>query len=154
VTDSLPDTITINGEEISKSEALGLVRMLCEDAKQIAGEFHTMNRSNKFRQNWPNEYLFADSQWKSFVEACRTMYAQRLADPKTPPAEARRMHLALVLQSMVQHSGAEVDNRLQIAPGTLQFDGDPFENKKIAETFRQPNTLKDLLLGSAGRTMH
>lgn len=141
--------IEINGEQISAHEAASLVRMLCNDAKQIAGTFHGMNRSAKFRANWPNEYVFADANWKTFVEASRSMYAQRLADPKTPPVDARRMHLAMVLQTMAEQ-GAEKDPRLQLAPNTQQYVGDPFENRKIVNDFgKHSGTFKDLLMGSA-----
>jgi hypothetical protein len=144
------DMIEVNGERIPKSEALGLIRMLCNDAKQIAGEFHNMERSAKFRANWPSEYLFADTQWKNFIEAARAMYAERLGDPKTKPEDARKMHLAIVLYTMAEQ-GAEIDPRLQLAPNTQQFEGDPFENKKIANDFgKHSNTFKDLLMSTAG----
>lgn len=143
--------IEINGEQISASEAAKLVRMLCNDAKEIAGVFHGMNRSEKFRKNWPSEYVFADANWKTFVEAARQMYAARLGDPKTPPDDARKMHLALVLQTMAEQ-GAEKDPRLQLAPNTLQYEGDPYENRKIANDFgTHSNTFKELLMGSATR---
>jgi len=142
-------SIVINGEQIGATEAASLVRMLCHDAEEMAGQFHNMNRSVKFRANWPDEYLFAQAEWKNFVEAVRLMYAKRLGDPKCPPAEARKMHLAMVLQTMAEQ-GAEKDPRIQLAPGTQQFEGDRFENKKIIEQFgKQSNTFKDLLLGSA-----
>ncbi len=141
--------IEINGEQISATEAASLVRMLCHDAEEMAGQFHNMNRSAKFRANWPDEYLFAKAEWKNFVEAVRLMYAKRLGDPTTSPAEARRMHLAMVLQTMAEQ-GAEKDPRIQLSPGTQQFEGDRFENKKIIEQFgKQSATFKDLLLGSA-----
>lgn len=141
--------IEINGEQIDAPEATSLIRMICNDAKQVAGVFHGMNRSAKFRRNWPNEYVFADANWKTFMEATRKMYAERLADPKTPPADARKMHLALVLETMIAQE-TETDNRLQLAPNTQQFVGDPFENKKIVEKFgQQSNTLKEILLGSS-----
>ena len=140
--------IEVNGEQLSNKEALDLIRMLCNDAKQVAGVFHGMNRSKKFRANWPNEYVFADANWKTFMEAARAMYAERLNDPKTLPSDARKMHLALVLETMVGKD-MEKDNRLQLAPDTQQFAGDPFENKKIVEDFgKQSNTFKELLLGS------
>lgn len=140
--------IEINGEQITAEEAASLVRMLCSDAKQVAGEFHGMNRSAKFRANWPSEYVFADAEWKNFVEAVRTMYAVRLRDPKTPPAEARRMHLAIVLHTMAEQ-GAEKDPRIQLAPNSQQFVGDPYENRKIVNDYgKHSNTFKDLLLGS------
>lgn len=146
--------IEINGEQISASEAGSLVRMLCNDAKQIAGVFHGMNRSAKFRKNWPNEYVFADTNWKSFIAAARQMYAERLADPKTQPVDARRMHLAMVIQTMAEQ-GAEKDTRLQLAPNTQQFDGDPFENRKIVDKFgAQSNTFKELLMSSSAQRFH
>jgi hypothetical protein len=143
--------IEVNGEQIEASEALNLIKMLCNDAKQVAGEFHGMNRSEKFRRNWPNEYVFADANWKTFMEATRAMYAQRLADPRTKPEDARRIHLALVLETMVGKD-MEKDNRLQLAPNTQQFVGDPFENKKIVNEFgKQSNTFKELLLSSSSQ---
>ncbi len=128
--------------------------MLCNDAKQIAGVFHGMNRSAKFRRNWPNEYVFADANWKNFMESARAMYAERLGDPKTPPSDARKMHLALVLQTMAEQ-GVEKDNRLQLAPNTQQFEGDPFENRKIVEQWgKQSNTFKELLMSSSTARYH
>jgi hypothetical protein len=144
--------IMVNGEAISPSEASGLIRMLYNDAKQIAGEYHGMNRSEKFRINWPNEDLFAESEWKNFVVAARAMYAERLGDRKTPTEEARRMHLALVLEHMVAQGqradGIEADNRLQLSPGTQQFEGDKAENIKIMNLFgKAPNLRARLRAG-------
>lgn len=144
--------ITINGENIPVREAQDLVRMLCNDAKQIAGVFHGMERSAKFRANWPNEYLFADANWKSFMEAARAMYAQRLADKKTPPGDARKMHLALVLEQMIS-KGQEKDSRLQLAPNTQQFVGDRRENAKTIDRFgKHSNTMMELLMSSCRPT--
>jgi hypothetical protein len=141
--------IEINGEQITAKEEADLIRMLCNDAKQFAGVFHGENRSPKFRANWPNEYVFADANWKNFVEATRAMYAQRLADPLTPVADARKIHLALVLEAMIGKD-AEKDNRLQLAPNTQQFVGDPFENRKIVDKFgKQSNTFKEILMGTS-----
>lgn len=143
------DYIEVNGERIPVTEAGNLVRMLCNDAKQIAGVFHGMNRSTKFRKNWPNEYTFADCNWKSFLDAARKRYTARLADPKTSPADARRIHLALVIHAMAE-KGSQKDPRLQVAPNTQQFEGDRFENRKIIEQFgKQSNTFKELMLGTA-----
>lgn len=141
------DKINVAGIEISKSEATALVKMLLKDAEQVAGVFHGMNRSRKFRANWPDEYRFVRANWKSFVEPTRKMYAARLGDPKTPPEEARKMHLALVLQVMMAQ-GEETDNRLQITPGTQQFEGDRSENRKISEKFGEAPNLRAALLNS------
>lgn len=139
--------ININGEQITEKEAASLLRMLYHDAKQIAGEFHGLNRSPKFRVNWPDEYLYADANWKTFVDPCRKMYAAKLADPKTRPEDARKIHLALVLQAMMA-SGEEVDNRLQVAPDSQQFAGDKKENLNIVEKFGTAPNMRAALMNS------
>lgn len=144
--------IVINGENITKEEAAKLIRMLCEDAKRIAGEFHGMERSAKFRINWPNEYIFAEAEWRNFMEAARAMYAARLGDPKTSPVDARAMHLALVLEAQVS-KGAETDNRLQLTPNTQQFVGDKSENRKIIEKFGKVPNFRAALMNAAA-TLH
>ena len=144
--------IHVNGEEIAELEAKSVLRMLYKDAKEIAGEFHNMNRSAKFRVNWPDQYKFANSEWRNFIEAARAMYAERLGDPKTPPEDARRMHLALVIDAMAGKNRPK-DNRLQIAPNTQQFVGDPYENRKIAEKFGKNQNLRAALL-NATATRH
>lgn len=145
----IADTIEVNGEPIAKSEAMMLIRMICNDAKEIAGVFHGMNRSDKFRANWPSEYVFADANWRNFMEAARAMYAERLGNPKTPPNEARMMHLAIVLWDMVAKASPEEYPGIQLAPNTQQFEGDKIENRKIVETWgKRSNTFKELLMGS------
>lgn len=143
--------IVVNGEQISESEATSLIRMLCEDAKKIAGEYHGQNRSAKFRINWPDEYKFASANWRTFVVAVRAMYAEKLGDPKTKPDDARKIHLALVLQAEMG-KGQEADTRLQLAPNTQQFVGDAYENKKIIEKFgKKPNIRAALMNNIATR---
>lgn len=132
-------TVVVNGEHLSNDEAAGLIRMLCNDAKEIAGQFHNMERSDKFRINWPDEDKFAESEWKNFLEAAIQMYTAKLADPKTPLADKRKIHLAIVLNAMMAE-GKEKDARLQLAPNTQQFVGDRAENRKILENFgKRPN---------------
>src|ERR1035437_8029854 len=94
-------SIEINGEQISNEEATKLIRMLCEDAKRIAGKSHGMKLSAKFRVNWPDEYKFASANWRTFVASARKLYADRLGNPKTKPEDARAMHIALVLQAQM-----------------------------------------------------
>lgn len=139
----------INGEFVSSEEASELIRMLYNDARQVAGVFHGMNRSKKFRKNWPNEYVFAESEWKTFIAATRQMYVDRLKDPLTLPYDAQRMFKALYLERLASQD-QETDNRLQLAPNTQQFVGDPHENKKISEKFGdQSNSFAKLALGSS-----
>jgi hypothetical protein len=143
-------TLDVAGQVISTKEADDLVSMLIHDAGEIAGQFYDMDRSEKFRLNWPSQDNFVDANWKSFVEAARSLYAQRLGDPKTPPEEARKMHLAIVLQEMVGH-GQEKDNRLQLAPNSQQFEGDKRANKKILENFGKKQNLRAGLLNSVAQ---
>ena len=152
--DEKVNQLEINGEYITVKEAADLVKMLCHDAEQVAGVFHGMNRSEKFRINWPDEDLFVKANWKTFVEAVRQMYAERLGDPKTPPAEARKMHLAIVLQDKIA-KGQETDTRLQLAPNTQQFEGEKTENQKIMERFGpNPNFRAAALNSVAALTRH
>ena len=139
--------IEINGENISTKEAMDLTRMLYHDAREVAGVFYDMNRSEKFRTNWPNQDRFVATNWKTFVEATRQIYAARLGDLKTPPAEARKMHLVLVLQAMMA-KGEEADNRLQIAPGTQAFEGDKAENRKTMERFGPNPNLRAAIMNT------
>ena len=45
--------------------------------------------------------------------------------------------LALVLQTKMAEN-AEADTRLQLAPNTQQFVGDPYENRKIESRWGKP----------------
>ncbi len=146
--------IIVNGEQIDKTEAMELLRGLYHEAEEAAGEAHGKDRSEKFRKNWPDEYLYAKANWKSYVQEARKRYAQKLADPRTHLKEQRRIHMALVLEFEISR-GQERDNRLQLGRGTQQFEGDPFENRKIIDQFgKQSNTFKDLLLSSSARRFH
>lgn len=142
----------INGEFISVDEAMKLIKLLYDVAYNIAGEMHGKNRSARFRKNWPNEYLYAAAEWKTFVADARDYALWRINDQerseKTPEWEKQQWFKALYLERM-QSQGKETDNRLQLRRGTQQFEGDSYENKKIAEKFgTQSNSFAELALGS------
>lgn len=139
--------IVINGETISVSEAKKLIKMLYNDAKQIAGEFHNMNRSEKFRVNWPDEYKFAASEWRNFVEAAIQMYVNKLGDPHTPEEQKKLIHRAIVLHNEIGKDMPK-DTRLQIKPDSQQFWGDRYENAKILEKFGKTPNLRAYLQNS------
>ena len=145
--------IEVNGESISNEEAAGLIKMLCNDAKQMAGEFHGMERSEKFRINWPDEDEFAKSEWRNFVEATIQLYVEKLGDPHTTPVDKRRLHLAIVLNAMTAKDQPQ-DNRLQITPNTQQFVGDKYENRKIAEKFGNAPNYRAALKRSTAHLLH
>lgn len=137
--------IEVAGELLTTKQCGDLMRMLCHDAEQIAGVFHGENRSDKFRANWPDEDLFVKANWKTFVAAARSMYAERLADPHTPEADKKKIHQCLVLQAMLAQ-GEEGDNRLQLRPNTQQFLGDRAENRKIMDTYGKTRNVRAALL--------
>jgi hypothetical protein len=151
----MSQNIQVGGEIISARAAMAIVGMIEHDAKEFAGEFHGQNRSAKFRANWINEYDFVDANWKTFVGAVRAMYAERLSDPKTPPEDARKMHLALLVERAysegMRQQGAEADSRLQIGPDTQQFVGDTYENRRIVEKYGTGKNLRAGFLNGVSR---
>lgn len=144
----IADSMLVNGEPIAKDKAMELIRMLCNDAKQLAGMFHGHNRSDKFRANWPNEYVFADTNWRHFIEATRAYYAELLGDPHVKEYDKRRMFLAICLYDQVAKVSPGFEG-IQMTPGTQAFEGDRAENRRTIENYgKHSNTFKDLLLGS------
>ena len=129
----------INGENVSPQEQRKLLKMLRHDAEEVAGEFYDMERSDKFRLNWPNQDQFVKSEWKNFVAAVRLMYTERLGDPNTSPKDKDKMFKAVIMQNMMAQ-GRETDMRLQIMPNTQTFAGDKAENKRTTDKFgKTPN---------------
>jgi hypothetical protein len=120
--------------QVTPKEAADCVRMMITDAKQIAGTYHGQNRSEKFRTSWPDEYKFASSNWRSFVQAIIEGYAALLGKPNVSESDKRRMYIARLTWERLSKD-KEPDNRLQMRPGTQQFVGDPFENRKISRDF-------------------
>jgi hypothetical protein len=142
----LGDYMEVNGEPIPKQQAMELIRMLCNDAKQLAGDFHGQNRSEKFRANWPSEYAYAECNWRGFVDAIRAGYAALLGEERVPEHDKRRMFLAIALWDQVAKQSPNFEG-LRLAPNTQQFVGDPYENRKIKEDYgKHSNTFKELLM--------
>lgn len=150
--------IDINGELISESEAEAAIRMLMNDAKRVAGEFHNMNRSAKFWANWPDEDRFAASEWRNFVEAVHQLYAAELGKPKVAEHDKKMMHRAIVLWKMTSRAGelmtGRTNNILQILPGTQAFDGDKAENRNIVQKFGTQQNLRAFLKNSTAVRYH
>lgn len=148
----ISDYLVVNGEKIPKSKVMELIKMLCNDAKQLAGQFHGMNRSDKFRANWPDEYAFAECNWRNFIEAARSYYAELLGRPmsEVPKYDKDRMFLAIALWDQVAKAAPEDYPGIQLSPGTQQFEGDKYENRKILENWgKRSMTFKELLMGSS-----
>jgi hypothetical protein len=134
--------------QVTPKEAADCVKMLIHDAKEFAGQFHGQNRSEKFRTNWPDEYKFASANWKTFMEHTIKMYAELLGRDDVSEVDKHRMYVArLVWEKMAEDK--EPDNRLQLAPNTLQFVGDKIENRRIKEQFGVHGNLRAALMNSA-----
>lgn len=120
--------------QITPHEAADCVKMMLHDAKELAGVYHGQNRSEKFRNNWPDEYKFAQANWQSFIQAVIEGYAALLGKKNVSENDKHRMYVARLMWERMSKD-KEPDNRLQMRPGTQQFVGDPFENRKIKEKF-------------------
>ena len=73
---------------------------------------------------------------------------------KALASQARRVYLALLLERAfaegLKGMGREANTELQIRKGTQQFDGDRYENKRIAADFgNAPNLRAKLKAGAA-----
>ena len=145
--------IEINGELVSLYEARSLLRMLVEDARRIAGQFHNMNRSAKFRINWPDEDQFAGSEWRNFIDATHTLYADLLGKKDVSDYDKKRLLQAIVLWRMVGDM-KESTATLQIMPDSQQFHGDKTENRKTAEKFGDTPNLRAWLRRSTAPLYH
>lgn len=148
--------LMVDGNLLQDDEVRKLMALVENDAKKVAGEFHGQTRSAKFRMTWPNEYDFADRNWKNFVAAVRMMYAERLADPHTSPKDAETMHHALCVQAMMG-AGPNAPTPVQSLPNTENFVGDKAENRRTDESFgvgQGQGSLKDRMLRTAGRRLY
>lgn len=148
--------MNINGEEINETQVETYRRIFKNDCIKFAGEFHGMNRSKKFRANWPNEYEFADANWKKFVDAVRAIYAQQLANPHLPEDQKETIHRCLVIDAetaaALQRFCIEGDSSLQLGPNTQQFIGDKQENTVISNNFGdEAHPLRKALLSTGAR---
>ena len=133
------DYIIVNGVRLTVKEAGKRIKVIYDLAKEIAGEFYDMNRSDKFRINWPDQDEFAASEWKSFVESARILLTQMLTKQEVPTSDKDRIAQALIIETEIAQ-GMERDARLQIFKGSQQFFGDKYENKNILEKFgKAPN---------------
>jgi hypothetical protein len=148
----MSENLVVGGEIITPKAAMNLIAMIEKDAKEFAGVFYDMTRSAKFRINWPVQDIFVESEWRNFVQAVRAMYSERLGSEKTPRDIARKMYLAMLLERAysegLKAQGAEADTRLQLAPGTQQFEGDKYENRQIVEKFGLAPNLRARLRAS------
>lgn len=146
--------ICIGGEVITPFDAMKLVDFLYAHAFELAGQFYENERSEKFRVNWPDAYDFAEANRKAFVQQARADFTAVIANPKTDPAKAKRMYLALLAERAfaagLEQMGQEADSQLQVLKGTQTFEGDRKENRKTLDTFgNAPNLRAKLKAGAA-----
>lgn len=153
----------VDGQNLSNSEVRKLLDMVKKDAQEYAGQFFDQCRSAKFRTAWTEvglrsgrdpQLCFVDAQWTHFVEHVRSLYAQMLTSPKVTEDDKYRIHQALIVQATLGSTSQEVP--IQMAPGTQQFEGEKYENKKTAENFgtHAEKSLVQKLLSSTNMTRH
>ena len=138
------DYIIVNGVRLSIAEASKRIKIIYDLAREIAGEFYDMNRSEKFRINWPDQDQFAASEWRTFVEAARLMLTEKLTDDKVSIPEKDKISHALIIETHIS-KGMETDDRLQIMKDSQQFWGDKYENQKILQKFGKAPNLRAYL---------
>ena len=78
--------------------------------------------------------------------------AEMLGDKKVSEDDKRRIYIARIMWEKMGE-GKERDDRLQIAPNSQQFVGDPFENRKIKQTFGTHRNMRAALM-NATATRH
>lgn len=133
--------------QVTPKEGADCVKMLIGDAKELAGVYHGQNRSEKFRNNWPDERKFASSNWRSFVQAVIEGYAALLGKPHVQENDKHRMYVARLMWDKLEKD-KEPDNRLQMRPNTQQFVGDAYENRKIKDQFGVHQNFRAHLMNS------
>lgn len=140
--------ILVDGDLLSDDEVRKLIKLVNDVAYEMAGQFHGCKRSRKFRKQWPNEYDFAEQNWKNFIEGARAFLADTLRKYqsgiiKGKPTEADSIHKALILQAMIGEA-SQNQTPIQVSTGTQAFDGDSAENRKTDENFGTHPMLKHL----------
>lgn len=140
------DYLLVNGEKVSRSDAMKYVRMLCNTAKDIAGDFYEQDRSAKFRANWPIDKVFVECNWRHFIEAARRGYATVLGNEKVPEETKKRIFYAIAIWDQVAQQSPNFEG-VQLEPNTQQFEGDKYENRKTIENYgKHSNTFAELAL--------
>ncbi len=134
--------VLVNGKEISVRDARKRVKLIYDLARNIAGEFHDMERSEKFRANWPSQDEFVKHEWRTFVQAARLMITTNILGKQEVSTKDKDEYFeALIIERDISQ-GQETDARLQLMPNTQQFVGDRHENIKIKEKFGNSTNLR------------
>jgi hypothetical protein len=141
--------IVHGGEIVGDKEIAKALDAFEHDCKEFAGQFYDMERSEKFRLDWPDQDRFVESEWRAFVNATRFVYTEALGSPSCPEDKKRAIFIALIRLAQVEQEnarrGVEHNTRLQMMPGTQAFEGDRRENRKLVEQFGKRPTLRAAL---------
>ncbi len=118
--------------------------MIIRDAKELAGQFHDMQRSKKFRRLWPRWQDYVEEKWPHFVDAVRRTYSELLGKAHVKQEDKDLMYEALLTEAPGSID-PRADTTLQIAPNTQQFIGDKHENQTISDVFGDHGSFKNAL---------
>lgn len=106
-------------------------KAIVHEAKEFAGVFYDQDRSALFRTMWPNQDEYVRTKWPHFVAAVRQVWSGMLGQPEVPDNFKEYIFKALISDANADSSMSALDV-VQLAPGTQQFHGDPYENRQTA----------------------
>ena len=79
------------GEKIEKVPTL-----IRKTARDIAGAFYEGNRSDTFRKNYPDQYVYIELQWPAFVATAREILTDMLGNGSVSDHEKEEIYNALI----------------------------------------------------------
>lgn len=123
---------------------------IVHEAKEFAGVFYERDRSALFRSMWPSQDEYVKHKWPHFVVAVREAWSAGLGDPSVPQKIKDYFYEALVADA-ADNQSARAITPIQISPGTLQFEGDPYENRQTAKNIANGGDVHAHLMNSATR---
>lgn len=126
---------------------------IVHEAKEFAGCFYEKKRSGLFRDMWPSQDEYVKHKWPHFVEAVREVWSAMLGRNDVPESHKQYIYEALIADAKESNS-PNASTVIQIAPGTQQFEGDPFENRQTAKNIANGSSTHEYLMNSAMKHRH
>ena len=104
-------------------------------ARQLAGEFFELCRSNRFRGFWGlkdrDQDHFIDENWFLFVDAARQAMVELLGKSNTPEHVKEEIHQALCQENAVGQLAGQGSGSLQMEKDSEHFKGDKALNRDV-----------------------
>lgn len=123
---------------------------IVHEAKEFAGVFYDQDRSALFRSIWPTQDEYVRHKWPHFVAGVREAWSAMLGKPEIPQNVKDYVYDALIADASERNSHSALDV-VQLAPGTQQFAGDPFENRETAKNIGNGSDTHATLMNTAAK---